>query len=52
MTEMASLVLYAGDPTATAAFCRALGLDREDHGEGPGRWVAALGQAWQARMHE
>ena len=27
MTEMASLVLYAGDPTATAAFYRALGLD-------------------------
>ncbi|MGD0062645.1 MAG: hypothetical protein ABSB76_04285 [Streptosporangiaceae bacterium] len=37
MTEMASLVLFAVDPTATAAFYRCLGLelDHEDHGEGP-----------------
>jgi catechol 2,3-dioxygenase-like lactoylglutathione lyase family enzyme len=45
MTEMASLVLYAGDPTATAAFYRALGLDldREDHGEGPAHFAVELG---------
>jgi len=37
MTEMASLVLYAASPQATAAFYRALGLELadEDHGEGP-----------------
>ena len=46
MTEMASLVLYAGDPTATAAFYRALGLDleHEDHGEGPVHFAVELGQ--------
>jgi catechol 2,3-dioxygenase-like lactoylglutathione lyase family enzyme len=38
MTEMASLVLYAASPAATAAFYRALGLglEDEDHGQGPG----------------
>ena len=46
MTEMASLVLYAGDPTATAAFYRALGLEleHEDHGEGPVHFAVELGQ--------
>jgi predicted enzyme related to lactoylglutathione lyase len=45
MTEMASLVLYAGDPTATAAFYRALGLEfeHEDHGEGPVHFAVELG---------
>jgi lactoylglutathione lyase len=45
MTEMASLVLYTGDPTATAAFYRALGLEfeREDHGEGPVHFAVELG---------
>ena len=36
MTEMASLVLYAGDPTATAAFYRASPRPvpgKEQHGE-------------------
>ena len=46
MTEMASLVLYAGDPTATAAFYSALGLEleHEDHGEGPVHFAVELGQ--------
>ena len=37
MTEMASLVLFAADSEATAAFYRALGVEfeDEDHGEGP-----------------
>lgn len=41
---MASLVLYAGHPDATAAFYRALGLDlaAEDHGEGPVHFAAEL----------
>jgi lactoylglutathione lyase len=45
MTEMASLVLYAVRPEATAAFYRALGLDLEDedHGEGPVHFAAELG---------
>ena len=45
MTELASLVLYAGDSTATTASCRALGLDldREDHGEGPVHFAVELG---------
>jgi lactoylglutathione lyase len=45
MTEMASLVLYAASPTATAAFYRALGvaLEDEDHGEGPVHSAAELG---------
>ena len=39
MTELASVVLFATDPAATAAFYRALGLVLEDehHGEGPVR---------------
>jgi lactoylglutathione lyase len=45
MTEMASLVLFAADPGATAAFYRAVGvdLDDEDHGEGPVHFAAELG---------
>ena len=45
MTEMASLVLYATSPPATAAFYRALGLDLadEDHGEGPVHFATELG---------
>ena len=45
MTEMASLVLYAADPEATAAFYRALGLplEDEDHGEGPVHFATELG---------
>jgi catechol 2,3-dioxygenase-like lactoylglutathione lyase family enzyme len=39
MIEVASLVLVAADPEATAAFYRALGveIEDEDHGEGPVR---------------
>ena len=46
MTDMASLVLYAGDPAATAAFYRALGLEleHEDHDEGPVHFAVELGQ--------
>lgn len=42
---MASLVLYASDAAATAAFYRALGLALagEDHGEGPVHFAAELG---------
>lgn len=42
---MASLVLYAADPAATAAFYRALGLalEDEDHGEGPVHFATELG---------
>ncbi len=45
MAQMASLVLYAADPAATAAFYRALGvmLEDEDHGEGPVHFAAELG---------
>lgn len=45
MTEMASLVLFAADPDATAAFYRAAGLDLEDedHGEGPVHFATELG---------
>jgi len=45
MAEMASLVLYAARPAATAAFYRALGLtlDEEDHGEGPVHFATELG---------
>jgi lactoylglutathione lyase len=45
MTEMASLVLYANEPAATAAFYGALGLalDHEDHGEGPVHYATELG---------
>jgi len=45
MTEMASLVLYAASPQATAAFYRALGLElaEEDHGEGPVHFATELG---------
>jgi lactoylglutathione lyase len=45
MTEVASLVLYAGRPAATAAFYRALGLglEDEDHGEGPVHFAAEVG---------
>jgi lactoylglutathione lyase len=45
MTEMASLVLYAASPQATAAFYRALGLELadEDHGEGPVHFATELG---------
>jgi lactoylglutathione lyase len=45
MTEMASLVLYAASPTATAAFYRALGLELEDeeHEEGPVHFATELG---------
>ncbi len=45
MTEMASLVLYAASPQATAAFYRALGLKLadEDHGEGPVHFATELG---------
>jgi lactoylglutathione lyase len=45
MTQMASLVLYAADPEATAAFYRAVGLvlEDEDHGEGPVHFATDLG---------
>jgi len=45
MTEMASLVLFAASPSATAAFYRALGLVLEDehHGEGPLHFATELG---------
>ena len=45
MTEMASLVLFAGRPTVTAAFYRALGLvlEDEDHGEGPVHFATEVG---------
>lgn len=45
MSELASLVLYAADPGAAAAFYRALevGLGDEDNGEGPVRLAADLG---------
>ncbi|PZS14254.1 MAG: hypothetical protein DLM57_14865 [Pseudonocardiales bacterium] len=46
MTELASLVLFARDAHATAAFYRALGLDlhHEDHGAGPTHFAAELGE--------
>jgi lactoylglutathione lyase len=45
MTEMASLVLFAASPTATAAFYRALGVQLADeyHGEGPVHFATELG---------
>jgi lactoylglutathione lyase len=45
MTQMASLVLYAADPEAAAAFYRALGLPLEDeeHDEGPVHFATELG---------
>ncbi len=45
MTELASLVLFAVDPVATAAFYRGLGLNLadEDHGEGPVHFAAEVG---------
>ncbi|HEY1321900.1 MAG TPA: VOC family protein [Streptosporangiaceae bacterium] len=45
MTELASLVLYAADPGATAEFYRALGLAlaEECHGEGPVHFAVELG---------
>jgi lactoylglutathione lyase len=45
MSEMASLVLFAVNPPATAAFYRALGLELEDehHGEGPVHSAVELG---------
>jgi len=45
MTQIASLVLYAASPAATAAFYRSLGLELEDedHGEGPVHFAAELG---------
>src|SRR5580693_7529899 len=55
MTEVASLVLYAGRPAATAAFYRALGLglEDEDHGEGPVHFAVypaeAAGRAGERR---
>jgi hypothetical protein len=46
MTELASVVVFAADPTATAAFYGALDLALEDehHGEGPIHFAAELGQ--------
>ena len=45
MTELASVVLFATDPTATAAFYRAIGvvLEDEHHGEGPIHFATELG---------
>jgi lactoylglutathione lyase len=45
MTEMASLVLFAASPTATAAFYRALGMELADeyHGDGPVHFATELG---------
>ena len=45
MTEMASLVLFAADSEATAAFYRALGVEfeDEDHGEGPVHFATEVG---------
>jgi len=45
MTELASVVLFATDPAASAVFYRALGLVLEDehHGEGPTHFATALG---------
>jgi lactoylglutathione lyase len=47
MTEMASLVLYAASPPATAGFYRTLGLqlEDEDHGEGPVHFAIYPAQA-------
>jgi len=44
MTELASVVLFATVPTATAAFYRGLGLVLEDehHGEGPIHFATEL----------
>jgi predicted enzyme related to lactoylglutathione lyase len=45
MTEIASLVLYAGNAESTAAFYRAIGLELEDevHDEGPVHFAIELG---------
>jgi hypothetical protein len=45
MTEIASLVLFAAYPPATAAFYRCLGLDLENeyHDEGPEHYATELG---------
>lgn len=45
MAEIASLVLFAADESATAAFYRTLGLELEDedHGEGPVHFALELG---------
>jgi lactoylglutathione lyase len=45
MTVLASVVLFAADPTVTAAFYRALGLVLEDehHREGPIHFATELG---------
>jgi lactoylglutathione lyase len=44
MTAVSSLVLFANDLAASAAFFRAVGvpLEREDHGDGPVHWAADL----------
>lgn len=46
MTEVASIVLFASDAEATAAFYRAIGLDLIDevHEEGPVHFAAELGE--------
>jgi catechol 2,3-dioxygenase-like lactoylglutathione lyase family enzyme len=45
MSELASVVLFAANPLATAAFYRALGLVLEDehHGDGPVHFATELG---------
>ncbi len=45
MAEIASLVLFSGDPEQTAAFYRAIGLQLhdEDHGDGPRHLAADIG---------
>jgi lactoylglutathione lyase len=45
MIEMASLVLFANDPSATAACYRAIGveLESEDHGDGLAHLATDLG---------
>jgi lactoylglutathione lyase len=45
MTDIASLVVFAGDAVRTAAFCRAVGvpLETETHHEGPDHVAAELG---------
>jgi lactoylglutathione lyase len=45
MPEVASLVLYANDPVRTGAFYTALGLglETEDHGDGPLHLAVELG---------
>jgi predicted enzyme related to lactoylglutathione lyase len=45
MTEFGAFVIYAADAARTAAFYRAVGvgLEHEDHGEGPVHFAAELG---------